>query len=450
MDQLKIRGGHKLSGTIEIEGAKNAALLLMTASLLTEDSLLLSNIPPLADIHSMIHLIKHLGGSTHFDQTARTLKIQTHTLGTYDAPYDIVRKMRASVLVLGPLLARQKRARVSLPGGCAIGVRPIDFHIEGLKALGAHIDICEGYIEAYAPKGLQGGVYVFPQKTVTGTANLMLAATLAKGETRLKNVAMEPEIVDLGRCLQKMGAVIEGLGRSTLCIQGVDSLKGATHKTLPDRIETGTYIIAAAITGGRLFLKNTTMDLLPSFSESLKRMGVAFKESQQGIDVKSPEPHLMEGFDIQTAPYPAFATDLQAQTTALLTQTKGVSSVTENLFENRFMHVSELLRMGANIKIKHNTALITGSTCLKSAPLMATDLRASACLVLAALAAKGESTIQRIYHLDRGYHALHKKLAHVGADIERISVNDQKQTANDDKSLKKSMAFQKKTMIPLS
>ena len=422
MDKLWIRGGQRLEGSIAIEGAKNALLLLMCASLLTEDPLSLKGTPMLADTHTMMTLLRHLGVVIHYNPATHTLDLHAQSLTTERAPYDIVRKMRASILVLGPLLARYGKAHVSLPGGCAIGPRPVNLHMEALRALGADIKLEDGYIFAQAgPRGLVGGTYRFPAISVTGTANLLMAATLASGETFIENAALEPEIGDLAKCLQSMGAQIEGVGTRTLKVTGVGCLHGAQHTTLPDRIETGTYILAAAITGGELVLKGGDLSLLPTFTNTLEHMGITLKVTDDGIYVKSPPPYTLNGANIITGPYPDFPTDLQAQTMALLTVVKGTSMVRETIFENRLMHVAELMRMGADLEIRDRAVHIKGQEHLSSASLMATDLRASACLVLAALAARGESTIQRIYHLDRGYVHMEDKLAACGAHTRRIS-----------------------------
>ena len=423
MDRLWISGGRKLEGQVTIEGAKNALLPLMCASLLTEETVHLGNAPALSDTHTMVYLLDHLGVQAHYDRDQKTISLTAATLKTEKAPYDIVRKMRASILVLGPLLARYGSAHVSLPGGCAIGPRPVNLHMEALKALGAEIELEDGYIYAkMGPKGLVGGTYTFPMVSVTGTANLLMAATLAQGTTTIHNAACEPEIGDLATCLKAMGAHINGIGTRTLTITGVKKLHGTTHTTLPDRIETGTYILAAAITGGELLLKGGALSLLPTFTDMLRQMGLILHETETGIHVKAPPPHTLKGTDIITGPYPDFPTDLQAQTMALLTVTKGQSVVRETIFENRLMHVAELMRMGAKLDIHDHAVHIEGQIHLSGTSLMATDLRA---LVLAALAAQGECVIQRIYHLDRGYVHMERKLAACGAHIKRLSENDQ-------------------------
>jgi UDP-N-acetylglucosamine 1-carboxyvinyltransferase len=397
----------------------------MCASLLTDETLCLHNAPALADTHTMMYLLNHLGVQTQYHERQKTVELNAHRLTTEKAPYDIVRKMRASILVLGPLLARYGCAHVSLPGGCAIGLRPVNLHMEALQALGADIKLEDGYIFAkIGPKGLVGGAYSFPVVSVTGTANLLMAATLAKGETIIENAACEPEVGNLAKCLCAMGAQIEGIGTRTLRITGVNRLRGATHTTLPDRIETGTYILAAAITGGELLLKGGDLSLLPTFTDTLKRMGLAPRATKDGIHIKAPPPHTLKGIDVITGPYPDFPTDLQAQMMALLTVARGKSVVRETIFENRLMHVAELMRMGAQINIHDHAVHIEGQESLSGAALMATDLRASACLVLAALAASGESLIQRIYHLDRGYVHMERKLAACGAHIKRLSEDE--------------------------
>lgn len=416
MDKIRIVGGKALKGTITIGGAKNAALPLMTAALLTEDPLILENIPNLVDIRTMLALLEQHGVHIEHNAAQHRLILQGKTIENILAPYDIVRKMRASILVLGPLLARMGHARVSLPGGCAIGARPVDLHLKGLEALGAKITLKEGYIEATAPRCLNGTTYTFPIISVTGTANLMMTACLAKGTTVLTNVAQEPEIINLADCLNLMGAHVEGAGTNTLTIQGVTRLSGAVCSVIPDRIESGTYAMAAAITGGALFLKNADLSLLPF--PILEEVGLTLRQHPDGIEAKASD--ALKSTNIITAPFPGFATDLQAQMMSLLTLASGNSLITENIFENRFMHVPELARMGANITIQGPSALVKGVSSLNGAPVMATDLRASFSLVLAALAAKGETIINRVYHLDRGYERVEEKLSSCGAHIERI------------------------------
>lgn len=421
MDKIRIRGGTPLKGEIKISGAKNATLPLMAACLLTDKTLQLSNVPDLSDVMSMTELLSQLGVSIQskketdnqiFDLCAKNLMSTT-------APYDVVRKMRASVLVLGPLVARAGEAHVSLPGGCAIGVRPIDLHLKGFEALGAKISLEDGYVHATAPRGLVGTTFVFPIVTVTGTENLLMAATLAKGETRLVNAAREPEITDLAHCLNAMGAKISGMGTDTLVIEGVDRLEGTTHQVIADRIETGTYAMATALTKGRVRLKGTRLDLIPTVTRLLEQAGVKLEEDKGDILVSSLSSPL-QGVDAMTEPFPGFATDLQAQWMALMTLAEGASMITETIWENRFMHVPELCRMGANITVHGSSALVRGVKSLRGAPVMATDLRASVSLVLAGLVAEGETIINRVYHLDRGYERVEEKLNACGADISRV------------------------------
>jgi UDP-N-acetylglucosamine 1-carboxyvinyltransferase len=420
MQQIKIRGGIPLKGEISISGAKNAALPLMTAALLTDEPLILTNMPNLADITSMMALLDQHGVYLTTDLSHKTLTLTAQNIHNTTAPYDIVRKMRASILVLGPLLARCGHAEVSLPGGCAIGVRPIDIHLSGLRDLGAEIDLLDGYIHAKAPNGLVGATITMPIISVTATENLMMAACLAKGETRLINAAREPEIVDLANCLIAMGSDISGAGTDTIIIQGKSHLHGATHRVIPDRIETGTYAMAAAITKGSIHLTNTSLDLIPSASSQLQKAGITLTPTDNGFTVNAPTEEI-QGVDVMTEPYPGFATDLQAQMMALMTICRGASLVTETIWENRFMHVPELCRMGANITVHGSSALVRGVSSLRGAPVMATDLRASVCLVLAGLAAEGETLISRVYHLDRGYERVEDKLGRCGAIIERVA-----------------------------
>lgn len=420
MDQLKIVGGHRLQGTIEISGAKNAALPLMCATLLTDQPVTLRSLPGSSDVNSLIHLLEQHGASA--DKTDKhTCRIQARQITNTTAPYDIVRKMRASVLVLGPLLARCGEAKVSLPGGCAIGTRPIDVHIKGLMTLGAEIHLEEGYVVAYAPHGLQGADYTFPVVSVGGTENLLMAACLAKGQTRLINAAQEPEITALAECLVSMGAQIEGIGTSTLKIQGVSSLKGTDWEVIPDRIEAGTYALAAAITGGDVELLRARLDHLPTFIPALQQAGAQVEETPRGFRVRGGD---LRPVDIMTEPYPGYPTDLQAQFMALMTQASGASMITETIFENRFMHVPELSRLGAHITTHRASALVRGKTPLKGAPVMATDIRASFSLVLAGLVAEGETIIHRLYHLDRGYEDVEQKLQGCGAEVLRIRERD--------------------------
>jgi UDP-N-acetylglucosamine 1-carboxyvinyltransferase len=426
MDRIRIRGGKRLTGEIPISGAKNAALPLMTASLLTTDTLRLGNLPHLADISTLARLLAELGVEISMDGDApgghfgRVLALNARKITSTTAPYDLVRRMRASVLVLGPLVAREGIARVSLPGGCAIGNRPVDLHLKGLEQLGAEIDVQAGYIEARAPKGgLKGAHIVFSTTSVGATENLMMAAALAKGETVMSNAAREPEVTDLARCLIAMGAKIDGLGTDTLTIQGSTSLSGATHNVIADRIETGTYAIAAAMTGGDVELIGADTEHLEALIEKLREAGVRVTKTDRGIRVTRGRGKF-KGIDIMTEPYPGFPTDLQAQIMAMMSIAGGAAMITETIFENRFMHVHELGRMGANINVHGASAMVRGATKLTGAEVMATDLRASVSLVLAGLVAEGETIINRVYHLDRGYERLEEKLAACGADIERI------------------------------
>ena len=416
MDSIRITGGVPLHGTISISGAKNAALPLMTCGLLTDERLVLGNVAKLADIGTLSQLLAQHGIEVT-PQEGRKLILGGAITNT-EAPYEIVRKMRASILVLGPLLARTREARVSLPGGCAIGTRPVDLHLKGLEAMGAKIELENGYVHASVPQGLKGATIVFPFVSVGATENLLMAASLADGQTILKNAAREPEITDLAKCLIAMGARIEGLGTDTLVIEGVKSLHGAEHAILPDRIETGTYACAAAITGGDVFLENARAADLGAVLTCLREAGVSITESENGFRVT--RANGLHGVDVTTEPFPGFPTDMQAQFMALMSVAQGASLITENIFENRFMHVPELMRMGAKINIQGSSAIVRGVEHLTGAQVMATDLRASFSLVLAALAAQGETTISRVYHLDRGYEGVEQKLAACGARIERI------------------------------
>jgi UDP-N-acetylglucosamine 1-carboxyvinyltransferase len=426
MDSIRIRGGTPLHGPIAIGGAKNAALPLMAASLLSDETLMLSNLPHVADVSTMANMLVELGVGISMNGEAdygghmgRVFALRAGEIAETTAPYDLVRRMRASVLVLGPLLARCGRARVSLPGGCAIGTRPVDLHLKTLAELGAEIEIQEGYIEAMAPKGLKGASIVFPQATVGGTENLLMAATLAKGETVLNNAAREPEVADLAHCLVAMGAEIEGIGTDTLRITGVDRLGGAEYSVVPDRIETGTYAVAAAITGGSVELMGARLDLIEAVADTLTRAGAEVTEMPGGVRVSRTSGRL-GGVDVMTEPFPGFPTDMQAQIMVLMAVAGGASMITETIFENRFMHVPELCRMGANINVHGASAIVRGVPNLSGAPVMATDLRASVSLVLAGLVADGETVVSRIYHLDRGYERLEEKLAACGAGVERI------------------------------
>jgi UDP-N-acetylglucosamine 1-carboxyvinyltransferase len=421
MDKIHIRGGRPLDGNITISGAKNAALPLMAACLLTDEALNLSNAPDLADITTMAALLESMGVSVsrNGDSMHHELTLVADRLADTTAPYDLVRKMRASVLVLGPLLARHGEATVSLPGGCAIGARPVDLHLMGLRRLGAEIELSDGYIHATAKSGLTGARIVFPMVSVGATENILMAASLAKGETVLENAAREPEIGDLARCLIAMGADIEGIGTSTLAVRGVDRLGGTAHAIIADRIETGTYAMAAAITRGRVVLAGARASDLGAVVETLARARVEIRDNGDGLTVAARNGSLC-GTDALTEPFPGFPTDLQAQFMALMATVEGAAMITETIFENRFMHVPELSRMGADIHLHGGSAIVRGVPALKGAPVMATDLRASASLVLAGLAAQGETTINRVYHLDRGFEHVVGKLAACGADIERV------------------------------
>ena len=425
MDSIRIRGGRRLEGTIRIGGAKNAALPLMAAALLTDQTLTLTNLPHLLDITTMANLLAQHGVDIRMDGAAangghsgRALSLTAAKITNTTAPYDLVRKMRASVLVLGPLVAREGLARVSLPGGCAIGTRPVDLHLKALETLGAEIDLTGGYIEARAPRGLRGAHVVFPTVSVGATENILMTACLAQGETVLANAAREPEISDLARCLVAMGARIDGIGSGTLTIQGGRPLKAATHEVIPDRIETGTYAMAAAITGGSIELVGARLDLMEAVLGKLEEAGAVIEPTQGGFRVARPDG--LRGVDVMTEPFPGFPTDLQAQMTALMSVAEGAAMITETIFENRFMHIPELARMGAKVTVHGASSLVRGVKALAGAPVMATDLRASASLVLAGLVAEGETLINRVYHIDRGYERIEEKLAACGADIERV------------------------------
>ena len=428
MDKIAVTGGTALHGTIPVSGSKNACLPLMTAALLTDQTLTLTNVPNLADIGTLSSLLASLGATVNHDREANRLDLRVARLSSPLAHYDIVRKMRASILVLGPMLARDGAGTVSLPGGCAIGARPVDLHLKGLEAMGATLDLRDGYVHASVPRSVSGGrlrgvSYRFPVVSVGATENLLMAATLAKGTTRLVNAAREPEIVDLADCLSAMGAHIEGAGTSTIEIEGVDALSGTEHRVIADRIEMGSFMIAPAITGGDVTLEGGRLDLVSSLAEALDAAGVSVEEVPQGLRVRRRNGKL-DPVSIVTEPFPGYATDLQAQMMALMTLAEGTSSITEQIFENRFMHVPELARMGANIAINGNTAQVTGVESLRGAPVMATDLRASISLLLAGLAAQGETVVSRVYHLDRGYERVEEKLRACGARIERISGDD--------------------------
>jgi UDP-N-acetylglucosamine 1-carboxyvinyltransferase len=428
MDKLVIRGGNPLVGTIRVSGAKNAALPAMAAALLTEDTVILENIPQVRDIVTERNLLAAMGAEVElgYGRAQHRTTISCSNLVNAEASYDLVKTMRASTLVLGPLLARMKTARVSLPGGCAIGARPIDLHLNGLEKLGAQIKQEHGYIEAHAER-LTGARIVFEKITVTGTEDLLMAATLAEGETVLENCACEPEVVDLAALLVKMGARIQGAGTSTIRVQGVEKLHGARHRIIPDRIEAGTFIIAATLTGGDLTVTGCDPQHLGALLSKLEQCGVHVTTSTDAVRVVSHGP--LKASDVATEEYPGFPTDMQAQYMALATQADGSSLITENIFENRYMHAQELVRMGANIKIEGRRAVVRGKTALSGAAVQASDLRASASLVLAALVAEGETIIDRVYHIDRGYERIEEKLRSVGAQIRRIGQLIPKRTA---------------------
>lgn len=428
MDRIKIVGGERLIGTIPISGAKNAALPLMIASLLTSDRLTLKNIPNLADVNLLARILRNHGVDLAVDgkragpavHLGETFHLSARDIVDTVAPYEMVNRMRASFWVLGPLIARCGQAKVSLPGGCAIGTRPVDMHLMGLKALGAEIDIESGYVLAKAAGGLRGGRVTFPKVSVGATHNVLLASALARGETVIENAAREPEVGDVAECLVKMGAKIEGIGTSTLHIQGADRLEGAVHTVLPDRIETGTFAMAVAATGGDVMLEGARPDLLRTALDALASTGVEVQETNHGVRVVRNGAGI-EPISIETQPFPGFPTDLQAQLMALMATAKGTSVIRETIFENRFMHVQELARFGADIQLHGDTATVTGVQGLTGAQVMATDLRASVSLVIAALMAEGETVINRVYHLDRGFEQLEQKLSRCGANIERIT-----------------------------
>ena len=420
MDSILVKGNGPLSGAIPIAGAKNACLTLMPATLLSEEPLTLTNAPRLSDIATMTQLLQSLGAEVASLQDGLVLALSSHDISNHTADYDIVRKMRASILVLGPMLARDGHAVVSLPGGCAIGARPVDLHLKALEAMGAELDLRDGYVHARAPGGrLKGAVVEFPFVSVGATENALMAATLARGTTVLKNAAREPEIVDLARCLRRMGAEIDGEGTSTITVQVVDRLGGATHPVVTDRIELGTYMLVPAICGGEVECIGGRLDLGAAFAEKLDQAGVSVSETDRGLKVARKNGRVA-AVDVVTEPFPGFPTDLQAQMMALLCTADGVSVLEETIFENRFMHAPELLRMGARIDVHGGTATVTGVERLRGAPVMATDLRASVSLILAGLGAEGETVVSRVYHLDRGYERVEEKLRAVGAHIERI------------------------------
>ncbi|PSJ60396.1 UDP-N-acetylglucosamine 1-carboxyvinyltransferase [Pseudaminobacter soli (ex Li et al. 2025)] len=428
MDRIRIVGGNHLEGRIPISGAKNAALPLMIASLLTDDSLTLENVPHLADVEQLIRILGNHGvdytvngrRERQHEGYSRTINFSARQIVDTTAPYELVSKMRASFWVIGPLLARMGEAKVSLPGGCAIGTRPVDLFIDGLQQLGAELDVENGYVIAKAKNRLRGNRIVFPKVSVGATHVLMMAATLARGETVLENAAREPEVVNLAECLIAMGAKIYGAGTSTITIQGVDALSGARHQVIPDRIETGTYAMAVAMAGGDVVLEGGRIDLLQNALDVLAQTGTEITSVEDGIRVRRNGTGI-DPVDVVTEPFPGFPTDLQAQFMGLMTMARGKSKITETIFENRFMHVQELARLGAHITLAGQTAIVDGVTKLKGAPVMATDLRASVSLVIAGLAAEGETTVNRVYHLDRGFERLEEKLSGCGAVIERIS-----------------------------
>jgi len=428
MDRIRIRGGNRLNGVIAISGAKNATLPLMIASLLTPETLTLGNVPRLADVQMLLRILRNHGTDLRVDgkragedaHRGETIHLTSETIVDTEAPYELVSRMRASFWVLGPLVARCGEARVSLPGGCAIGTRPVDLHLLAFERLGAEIELDGGYVIARARNGLIGNRIVFPKVSVGATHAALMAASLARGETVIENAAREPEVADLAICLGKMGARIDGIGSSTLVIEGVDRLTGAVHHVIPDRIETGTYAMAAAMTGGDILLDGARSEHLDAFVDTMAKAGVEISQTPRGMRVIR-NGNAIDPVAVDTQPYPGFPTDLQAQLMALMTRARGISTIRETIFENRFMHVQELARLGADITLNGDTALVRGVDQLTGAQVMATDLRASVSLVIAALAAHGETMLHRVYHLDRGFETLERKLAVCGADIERIS-----------------------------
>ncbi len=418
MDKLSIEGGIPLNGEVAISGAKNAVLPILAASLLLDAPLTVRNVPHLHDVTTMVNLLSHIGATVHLSDRADVI-IDPRTIKNLVAPYELVKTMRASIVVLGPLLARYGRATVSLPGGCAIGSRPVDIHLKGLQAMGATIDVEGGNIVAHAPNGLVGTHFVCELVTVTGTANLMMAATLARGTTVIKNAAREPEVVDLANCLNKMGAKISGMGTPTITIEGVTNLSGGEHQVISDRIEAGTFLVAAAVTGGKIKVKRVDVDALEVVIAKLQEAGMLIELHQDAITIDATGRRPLP-VDIKTAPHPGFPTDMQAQFMVVNCLSSGVGTMIETIFENRFMHVPELQRMGADIRIEGHTAVCHGVEHLTGAPVMATDLRASASLVLAGLAAQGKTLIDRIYHIDRGYECLEEKFGMLGARIQRV------------------------------
>jgi UDP-N-acetylglucosamine 1-carboxyvinyltransferase len=428
MDRIRIRGGNRLNGVIPISGAKNATLPLMIASLLTPETLTLGNVPRLADVQMLLRILRNHGTDLRVDgkragedaRRGETIHLTSETIVDTEAPYELVSRMRASFWVLGPLVARCGEARVSLPGGCAIGTRPVDLHLLALERLGTEIELDGGYVVARARNGLTGNRIVFPKVSVGATHAALMAAALARGDTVIENAAREPEVTDLAICLGKMGARIDGIGSSTLMIEGVDRLTGAVHHIIPDRIETGTYAMAAAMTGGDILLDGARSEHLDAFVDTMSKAGVEISQTPHGMRVTR-NGNAIDPVAVDTQPYPGFPTDLQAQLMALMTRARGISTIRETIFENRFMHVQELARLGADITLNGDTALVRGVDQLTGAQVMATDLRASVSLVIAALAAHGETMLHRVYHLDRGFETLERKLAACGADIERIS-----------------------------
>ncbi|MGI9408299.1 MAG: UDP-N-acetylglucosamine 1-carboxyvinyltransferase [Hyphomicrobiaceae bacterium] len=428
MDRIRIVGGNALNGTIPISGAKNAALPLMIASLLTPETLTLKNVPNLADVNLLARILRNHGVDLAVDgkrpggnqQAGETFHLTARDIVDTTAPYELVSRMRASFWVLGPLIARCGVARVSLPGGCAIGTRPVDLHLEGLQALGADIEIDAGYVNARAPKGLVGNRVVFEKVSVGATHNVLMAAVLARGETVLENAACEPEVGDLAECLRAMGARIDGIGTPVLQIQGVDHLEAARHTVVPDRIETGTFAMAVAATGGEVLLEGAKAEHLSAALDVLRQSGVTIRETNRGLEVSRVTSELRPT-EVETQPFPGFPTDLQAQLMALMTTASGTSTIRETIFENRFMHVQELARLGADISLSGDTATISGKPGLTGAPVMATDLRASVSLVIGGLIADGETMISRVYHLDRGFERLEEKLGQCGAEIARLA-----------------------------
>jgi UDP-N-acetylglucosamine 1-carboxyvinyltransferase len=417
MDRIRIVGGRPLEGTVRLSGAKNASLPELCAALLTDAPVVLTNVPEVQDIRTMGRVLESLGGDVEF-RVGGTVELKARAVTSVEAPYDLVKTMRASVLVLGPLVAREGRARVSLPGGCAIGARPINLHLSALQRMGAEIDVEHGYVEARA-KRLCGAEIVFETVTVTGTENVLMAAALADGETVIRNAACEPEVSDLAALLTAMGARIEGAGTPTVRVTGTDRLHGARHAVIPDRIEAGTYVAACAMAGGEIELQRCVPQHLQAVIEKFRETGVRIEEGPDNLRVRAPR--RVRPSDVRTLPYPGFPTDMQAQYMALMTQASGASTISETIFENRFMHVAELERMGAQVRVDGRTAVVRGPTPLSGARVMATDLRASASLVLAALAAEGETIVERVYHLDRGYYRIDEKLRGLGADIERLT-----------------------------